>query len=176
MRQTARMALASDELTPPPDAAPAGEGGSNARPGGFVAGALIGGPLGRHARRHGRWTALSLLPLVTSVTCLVGYGQKFPCRDVNNWKHNYQYTRVCYSDIIPLYSSEKLADGKVPFIDTPVEYPVIIGAAMQGGAKVAELAPAHNLVKDTKAFYDSTAALLTLAAIIAVLCTALTAG
>jgi uncharacterized membrane protein len=144
-------------------------------PGSYIPGELIGGPLGRHAR-HGWMPALFLLVIATVVTCFAGYAQKFPCRDIGNWQHNYQYTRVCYSDIIPLYSSEKLAAGKVPYIDTPVEYPVIIGAAMEGGAKVAELRPADSLVKRSATFFDATAILLTLAAIIAVLCTALTAG
>ncbi len=170
------MALASDELTPPGEPPHPPEGGGDARPGGFVAGALIGGPLGRHARRSARWTALSLLTLVTIVTCLVGYGQKFPCRDVNNWKHNYQYTRVCYSDIVPLYSAEKLSDGKAPYLDQQVEYPVLIGAAMQAGAKVAQAVPANNFIGRNALFFDATAVLLSIAAIITVLCTALTAG
>ena len=82
-----------------------------------------------------RWTLLSALVLVTIITCLVGYGQKLPCRDVGNWTHNYQYTRVCYSDILPLYSTEKLNEGKVPYVDQPVEYPVLIGAAMEAGVR-----------------------------------------
>ena len=81
-----------------------------------------------------RWTLLSALVLVTILTCLIGYGQKFPCRDVGNWTHNYQYTRVCYSDVLPLYSTEKLNEGKVPYIDHPVEYPILIGAAMEAGS------------------------------------------
>jgi uncharacterized membrane protein len=144
-------------------------------PGSYVPGALIGGPLGRHAR-HGVLPTLFLLVIVTVLACLAGYAQKFPCRDVGNWKHNYQYTRVCYSDILPLYSTEKLADGKTPYVDTPVEYPVVIGAAMQGGAKVAELAPSDNFIERNATFFDATAILLTIAALIAVLCTALTAG
>jgi uncharacterized membrane protein len=144
-------------------------------PGSYLPGALIGGPLGRHARR-GVLPTLFLLVIVTVLACLAGYAQKFPCRDVGNWKHNYQYTRVCYSDILPLYSTEKLADGKTPYVDTPVEYPVVIGAAMQGGAKVAELAPSDNFIQRNATFFDATAVLLTIAALIAVMCTALTAG
>jgi uncharacterized membrane protein len=144
-------------------------------PGGYVPGELIGGPLGRHARR-GWIPPLFLLVIVTLLTCFAGYAQKLPCRDVGNWQHNYQYTRVCYSDILPLYSSEQLVNGKVPYVDTPVEYPIIIGAAMEGGAKVAELAPAGSLIERSATFFDATAILLTLAAVIAVFCTALTAG
>jgi uncharacterized membrane protein len=113
---------------------------------------------------------------VTIIACVLGYAQKSPCRNVGNWTHNYQYTRVCYSDILPLYSSEKLAEGKTPYIDQPVEYPVIIGAAMAGAAQVAKAAPADKYSQRNALFYDATVILLTIAAIIAVVCTALTAG
>ena len=144
--------------------------------GGYTAGALVGGPLGRHARRVGWWTPLSALVLVTILTCLVGYGQKLPCRNVGNWTHNYQYTRVCYSDILPLYTTEKLSEGKSPYLDYPVEYPILIGAAMEAGAQVAKAAPADNFVARNALFFDATAILLSLAALVTVICTALTAG
>ena len=175
MSQTAPMSIAPD-LAPqagPEAAVPAAS--EHASPGSYVPGALIGGPLGRHARR-GVLPTLFLLVIVTVLACIAGYAQKLPCRDVGNWKHNYQYTRVCYSDILPLYSTEKLADAKVPYIDTPVEYPVVIGAAMEGAGKVAELAPADSFIQRNATFFDATAILLTIAALVAVLCTALTAG
>ena len=34
--------------------------------------------------------------------------------------------------------TEKLNEGKVPYVDQPVEYPVLIGAAMEAGAEVAQ--------------------------------------
>jgi uncharacterized membrane protein len=142
----------------------------------LVAGELVGGPIGRHARRTVRWTLLSGMVLVTILMCLIGYGQKFPCRDVGNWTHNYQYTRVCYSDVLPLYSTEKLSEGKVPYIDHPVEYPILIGAAMEAGSVVSKAAPKNDFVARNALFFDATAILLTIAAIITVLCTALTAG
>ncbi len=142
----------------------------------YVAGELVGGPIGRHARRGLRWTLLSALVLTTIITCLVGYGQKFPCRNVGNWQHNYQYTRVCYSDILPLYSTEKLSENKVPYVDQPVEYPVLIGAAMEAGSVVAQAAPKDNFTARNAVFFDATAILLTIAALVTVICTALTAG
>ncbi len=174
MVQTAVMTVTSD--VPPetqPESAPHPPASSPAT---YVAGDLVGGPIGRHARRGVRWTLLSALVLVTIVTCLVGYGQKFPCRNVGNWTHNYQYTRVCYSDILPLYSTEKLSEGKVPYLDQPVEYPVLIGAAMEAGSVVSKAAPKNDFVARNALFFDATAILLTIAAIITVMCTALTAG
>ncbi|HEX4016304.1 MAG TPA: glycosyltransferase 87 family protein [Frankiaceae bacterium] len=163
------------EVTPPADAAPASRSPHTPHTT-YVAGELVGGPLGRHARRGVRWSLLSALVLTTVITCLVGYGQKFPCRDVSNWQHNYQYTRVCYSDILPLYSTEKLNENKLPYVDQPVEYPVLIGAAMEAGAVVSHAAPKDNFTARNAVFFDATAILLTLAAIITVICTALTAG
>lgn len=170
------MTLAPD-LTSPGDAqTDSGDEDDKRGKGGYTAGALVGGPLGRHARRIGWWTPLSALILTTILTCLVGYGQKLPCRDVANWQHNFQYTRLCYSDIVPLYSTEKLNEGKVPYIDYPVEYPVLIGAAMAAGEQVAKAAPANDFSARNALFFDATAILLTIAALITVICTAFTAG
>jgi uncharacterized membrane protein len=183
MRQTRGMTLAPEVpsapgpessaqrvVVRPPTPGEGPEGGS------YVAGDLVGGPRGRHSSRYRRWGTLSFLVLVTIIACVLGYAQKAPCRTVSNWTHNYQYTRVCYSDILPLYSTEKLAQGKTPYVDTPVEYPVIIGAAMEAAAQVAKAAPADKFDQRNALFYDATAILLTIAAVIAVVCTALTAG
>jgi hypothetical protein len=43
----------------------------------------------------------------------------------------------CYSDIYALFNARGLADGNIPCIDRPVEYPVLIGAAMQAASWAA---------------------------------------
>ena len=45
-----------------------------------------------------------------------------------------QFQAHCYTDIYPLYFTEGLSAGKVPYLGHPVEYPVLIGAAMQAAA------------------------------------------
>lgn len=40
------------------------------------------------------------------------------------------YLRWCYSDIPPLYGVERLDQGAVPYLDHPVEYPVLTGLWM----------------------------------------------
>lgn len=40
------------------------------------------------------------------------------------------YLRWCYSDIPPLWFVERLSDGAVPYLDHPVEYPVLTGLWM----------------------------------------------
>ena len=93
----------------------------------------IGGRPGRHARVGERrfWNPVRVLVVLTLLTSVFGYAQKLPCRDGSNWVNEYQYTRACYTDVIALYGAEGLSDGKTPYYQHPVEYPVVIGAVMQ---------------------------------------------
>ena len=95
------------------------------------ASAAIGGPWGRHAARGPRsmWTPLRVLLALTCFTLLLGYLQKSPCAS-GQWSGNKQYTHMCYSDVVPLWSDERLDVGAVPYRDTSVEYPVLTGAFM----------------------------------------------
>jgi uncharacterized membrane protein len=117
--------------------------------------------------------------VLTLFTCLLGYAEKAPCQDTRNWTNSFQYKALCYSDVVALYGAEELDRGSRPFLDYPVEYPVLIGAAMQGAAEVAHLAPAREDGGQdlaVAAFADGTAVLLVLAAGVVVFCTARTAG
>jgi uncharacterized membrane protein len=91
----------------------------------------LGGAWGRHAalRAHSWWTPLRWLLLMTLVTLLLGFAQKSPCA-TGDWTGNKQYTHMCYSDVVPLWSDERLDVGAVPYRDTAVEYPVLTGAFM----------------------------------------------
>lgn len=169
-----------------------------------AASSLVGGPPGAHAKlpeMRTWWTPLRVLLLLTVFSCLLGYAQKLPCRDTRNWSHEYQYTRLCYSDVVALYGQEGLAAGKRPYLDSPVEYPVLIGAAMQLASSLATHAspprPVYQkdaqgrLVRDREGrpvverytmdsraarFFDVTAIVFLVAACVTVVCTALTAG
>ncbi|KPM52855.1 membrane protein [Frankia sp. R43] len=165
-----------------------------------VAGAseLIGGPPGRHAvvgTTRTWWSPLRVLMLFVVITCVLGYAQKSGCRDTRNWTDEYQYTRMCYSDVVALYSQEGLVDGKIPYLDYPTEYPPLIGAAMQlvssfaglgsapvavfrteGGPPGAQVFDHYSMDTRSALFYDFTALLFLIAACVAVACTAMTAG
>jgi uncharacterized membrane protein len=141
-----------------------------------VAGAVtvVGGPPGRHARLSGRrlWTPVRVLVALTLLTCTLGFLQKAPCR-THPWAHEYQYTHLCYTDVFALYFAEGLSDGKRPYLDHPVEYPVVMGAAMQLAAKaVLPFDPGDR----PKRFYDVTWALLTACAVVVAITTAKLAG
>lgn len=40
------------------------------------------------------------------------------------------YLQLCYSDVPPLYFTERLSEGAVPYLDAAVEYPVLTGLWM----------------------------------------------
>src|SRR4051812_31163534 len=112
----------------------------------FVAGLSrwVGGLRGRHAAAGMSrwWTPVRIVLVLTVLTCLFGFLQKAPCR-THDWTGDYQYPRVCYTDVFALYYAEGLggdsATGSrlgVPYRDHPVEYPVVIGGLMWAAAEV----------------------------------------
>lgn len=111
---------------------------------------------------------------LTLLTCAVGFAQKLPCR-LGAWESlRSMHAYACHTDIYPLYFAEKLAGGAIPYLDYPVEYPVLIGAAMQTAAwMVSSLDPAQAA---GRAFYDVTVVMLTVAALVAVAATVPLAG
>jgi uncharacterized membrane protein len=134
----------------------------------------VGGPPGRHARLGERrlWTPVRVLLALTLLTCTLGFLQKAPCR-TEPWAHEFQYTHLCYTDVFALYFAEGLSSDKTPYLDHPVEYPVVMGAAMQIAAKAVqpfspESRPRH--------FFDVTWVLLTACALVVVVTTAKLAG
>ena len=92
---------------------------------------ILGGAWGRHAGVAKRtwWTPVRWLLVMTLVTLLLGFAQKSPCAS-GEWTGHKQYTHFCYSDVVPLWSAERLDVGAVPYRDTGVEYPALTGAFM----------------------------------------------
>ena len=93
---------------------------------------LIGGPVGRHAKRpprRGFWIPLRVVLLSAIVMAGLAWLQKYPCSD-GGWEDYQQYTQYCYSDIRALWGAERLDEGAVPYWDHPVEYPVLTGYFM----------------------------------------------
>lgn len=117
-------------------------------------------------------TALAGILLLTSITAWAGYVQKRPCLD-NSWVNGFQYTHHCYSDILPLYSAEKLSEGALPYRDHPVEYPVLIGGTMLLASNAAHAAPP---AQRGRRFYDITSLMLAAGMLVVVATTVLLAG
>ena len=119
----------------------------------------------------GSVAALTTAGLAGSV---LGFLSKAACR-AGAWNIGIeQYQAHCYTDIYPLYFGEGLAAGKVPYVGHPVEYPVLIGAAMQAAAWVVRRV--SDPAVRGREFFDVTVALLALFAVAAVLATAYLAG
>ena len=58
-------------------------------------------------RKHmGDFVALTMLSFT------LGFVTKLPC-SYHPWAHNYQYTRLCYTDVFALYFSEGINEHKV---------------------------------------------------------------
>ncbi|MEV1286753.1 glycosyltransferase 87 family protein [Micromonospora sp. NPDC049679] len=138
---------------------------------GFVRGLseAIGGPLGEHAvgydrpwsRWRGRfWTASRIVLALTCLTLALHWVQKSPCRD-GAWQNNVQYTRFCYTDVLALYYAEGLNEGKVPYRDHAVEYPVVTGYFMGAlGLPVHDLGTARPEINQATWFYNLNAVVL----------------
>jgi uncharacterized membrane protein len=126
-----------------------------------VASGAIGGPWGRHGALglHRFWTPLRVLLALTLLTLAFAWLQKSPCQD-GAWTAGKQYTHFCYSDVIPLYYTEHLNEGAVPYADHAVEYPVLTGAFMGVAAWIAAKVP-HGM-PDVQAYFTVTALLLSI--------------
>ena len=132
----------------------------------FVAGLsrYLGGVRGRYAgsRLSAWWTPVRIVLILTVLTSLFGFLQKAPCR-THAWSNEYQYTRVCYTDVYALYYAEGLGGDSgtgsrlgVPYRDHPVEYPVVIGGLMWAAAEVTNtLHPNEPKVVDGQVTVDN---------------------
>ena len=115
----------------------------------------------------------SVLIAATVLAMVLAFAEKVPCRS-GAWNYDAQkYQDFCYTDIYPLYYTEGLSAGKVPYTGHLVEYPVLIGGVMQA---VAWLVRNIDVAIRGREFYDFTAILLAACAVAGVLATARAAG
>jgi uncharacterized membrane protein len=134
-------------------------------------GARLPAGRGRLTALAGSVTALILASLLGSA---LGLANKATCR-AGAWNTGLeQYQAHCYTDIYPLYFGEGLSAGKVPYTGHPVEYPVVIGGAMQAAAWVVQ--PISDPSVRGREFFDVTVAILAIFAVAGVLATAYLAG
>jgi uncharacterized membrane protein len=125
----------------------------------------------RTAMLAGSTTALVVASLAGS---LLGFLNKAACRS-GDWNfYLKQFQAHCYTDIYPLYFQEELSKGKVPYTGHPVEYPVLIGAAMQAVAWLVK--PNSDPAIRGREFFDVTVLLLAAFSLAGTLATAYLAG
>ena len=141
-----------------------------------VAGERLADP-GTAATRHRLAQFAGSSPVLAGVSLAgsaLGLLNKAACRG-GDWNfYLKQFQAHCYTDIYPLYFGEGLSSGKVPYTGHPVEYPVLIGAAMQAVAWLVR--PVADPYTRGREFFDLTVVLLALCALAATLATAHLAG
>jgi len=116
----------------------------------------------------------AVLVVASLIGSALGFLNKAACRS-GDWNIGFkEFQAHCYTDIYPLYFGEGLSAGKVPYTQHPVEYPVLIGAAMQAVAWLVR--PISDPYVRGREFFDATVVLLTLFAVAGTLATAYTAG
>jgi uncharacterized membrane protein len=115
----------------------------------------------------------SVLAAASVVGMALAFAEKYPCRSGGWNSYAKQFQDACYTDIYPLYYNEGLSAGKVPYTGHKVEYPVLIGAAMQVAAWLVRTV--NPLIRGRE-FFDVTVLLLTVCAVAGVLATARAAG
>lgn len=88
---------------------------------------FLGGELGTRARPGGVWfTAGPWAMLGLTLSWLLLMLRQLPCRDGTD-----TFPDMCYTDITALYYWRGLSEGKIPFVDSNLEYPVLTGGLME---------------------------------------------
>src|ERR1700677_859185 len=115
----------------------------------------------------------SVLVAASVLSMVLAFAEKVPCRS-GAWNYYAKQSQDgCYTDIYPLYYTEDLAAGKVPYTGHKVEYPVLIGGAMQVAAWAVR--NVNPLIRGRE-FFDVTVLILAVCAVAGVLATARAAG
>jgi uncharacterized membrane protein len=71
-----------------------------------------------------------ILGALLVLTLILAWWSKARCLGDGGWQDGEQYMAWCYTDIYPLWWAEGLDQGATPYVDHPVEYPVLIGTQM----------------------------------------------
>ena len=143
----------------------------------------VGGPVGlRAAPGQGWWGPVRVALAVACVVLGLGVLADAGCRS-DGWDQREDralWTGLCYSDVAFLYRERGLADG-LAYRDAPLEYPVVTGAVMQLSAAAARVLTATDptdsgtqLLAESVRFYDVTAVLMGISALVVVVATART--
>jgi uncharacterized membrane protein len=77
------------------------------------------------------WLALAL-------TCTAAWLFKAHCTP-GGWTTLEQYTTGCYNDVMPFWLDREVAKGKIPYLQTRMEYPVLTGAQIWAEGSFARL-------------------------------------
>lgn len=123
-----------------------------------------------HARRR---IGLGLVFICLAATLGLGLAIKAPCAG-GDWADGRQYTRLCYSDIVPLLGTEQLTGNRLPYLDACGEstgqcdeYPVLSMYTMRLAAWASD---------GVGGFFTANVVFLVVAAFVTALCLYLLVG
>lgn len=119
------------------------------------------------------WTPLRVSLVVLGIALTAGYLQKLPCRDTSRWSEQFQFTHVCYTDVLASWTSYQLDSGAVPYFGFPTPYPPLTGAFMAVASLLSGVVPWGTR---STAYFDVSVLLLSMCAVVVVITTALLAG
>src|SRR5919199_6470782 len=162
----------------PHDDAPLVAAPSREDPVARLARGIVGGPAGRRlAASGGFWRAATVLVLLAVAMLAGGVVQKQHCR-ARGWSTPDMFWHACYSDIPVLYTSAHLGGvsplGPVDALRSPdLGQPPLAGLAMWA---VSALVSGTDAAQAPRAFFDLSAAALTIALVVAVASVAFAAG
>jgi uncharacterized membrane protein len=80
-----------------------------------------------------------------AVALAAGWALRASCVP-DGWGTAAPYAGWCYTDVYPLWFAERLDVGARPYLDHPVEYPVLTGAQMAVAAGAARALPGRDAV------------------------------
>jgi len=125
----------------------------------------------RRVKHATRAVSLGVVLLCAAGTMAFGTALKSHCAG-GDYSDGRQYHDLCYSDIVPLLSTEQLTGGRLPFLDACREsagnncdeYPVLTMYVMRAAASIARIrtALAGFGGTSTSSFYYTNAVILTL--------------
>lgn len=87
-------------------------------------------------RRAALWIALLF-------TCSAGWLFKGHCVP-GGWTDGEQYTTGCYNDVMPFWTGRGVADGRIPYLQQQIEYPVLTGTQIGIEGAVTRLLFGHK--------------------------------
>lgn len=101
------------------------------------------------------WLAIG----ATAVGLLLGYLLKAQCA-AHPWVDKFEYRRLCYNDIQPLFHVRGVGEGLLPYRDVVLEYPVLTGTFMYVAGRLLSAAAETGTVRNNDPNYFHLTALL----------------
>ena len=148
---------------------------SHADPTAWRAARGIGGAFGRHAGVGGWWSPLRWVLAMTMAVLVLGLAEKSPCAD-GNWTGVRNYSHVCDSQIVPIWTGAQLDSGAMPYRDTTLDLPIVTGGFVTLTAEFTRgLHALQSNWSNTVLFVVLTSLLLAICGLVVAACTALTA-